>query len=256
MPVEPAAGALPNLIVIGAMKCGTTALHRYLDAHPEIAMASAKEVNFFVGAEVAPPHGPGDDPAGGPGRWHRGWDWYATLFDPSAPVRGESSPGYTSPDHPDVAARMAAGLPDVRLVYLVRDPVRRAVSQYRHHRRDGDERRPLAEAVLDPGSQYVARSRYHERLQPFLRHFPAKQILVVVQERLLAARRAELARVYAHAGADPHWWDAALQQRWHVGDEDAQDVPADLRQAFAERVYDDVDRLRAFMGDDLPEWTL
>ncbi len=109
--------------------------------------------------------------------------------------------------------------------------------------------------MLDPGSQYVARSRYHERLEPFLRHFSAEQVQIVVQERLLADRRAELSRVYAHIGADPQWWDEALQQRWHVGTEREQ-VPADLRHAVAEQVYDDTDKLRTFMGDDLPEWTL
>lgn len=244
-------GALPNVIVIGAMKCGTTALHRYLDAHPHIGMATRKEVNFFVGDERARPGGS----AAGPGQWHRGWAWYASLFDASCPVRGESSPGYTSPDHPQVAARMAAGLPDARLVYLVRDPVQRALSQYRHHQRDGAESRPVDEALLDPGSQYVARSRYHERLEPFLRHFLAEQVLVVVQERLLADRRAELRRVYAYAGADPRWWDEGMQQRWHVGGDGAP-APAWLGRAVAERVSDDVDELRAFTGDDLAEWTV
>jgi hypothetical protein len=234
-------GALPSVVVIGAMKCATTAMHHYLDAHPDIAMADRKEVNFFIGED-------------GGGHWHRGWDWYASLFDPSARVRGESSPGYTSPSFPEVAQRMASGLPDVRLIYLVRDPVQRAVSQYRHHQRDDAEHRPLAEAILDPGSQYVARSRYHERLESFLRCFAGEQILVVVQERLLANRRAEIARVYAHIGADPQWWDDGLHERWHVGGA-VTDIPAALRQEFAARVYDDTDRLRAFMGDDLPEWS-
>jgi hypothetical protein len=237
--VSTTAGALPNVVVIGAMKCGTTAMHRYLDAHPDVAMAPRKEVGFFVG-------GPN-------GHWHRGWDWYASLFDASVPVRGESSPGYTSPSHPQVAARMASRLPDVRLVYLVRDPVRRAVSQFRHHQREGDEHRPVAEAILDPDSQYIARSRYHERLEPFLRHFTTEQILVVVQERLLANRRAELSRVFAHVGADPQWWGPALQQRWHVG-ADEPSIDAGLRRDFARCVYDDTDKLRVFMGDDLAEW--
>ena len=246
-----ATGALPNVVVIGAMKCGTTAIHRYLDAHPDVTMASRKEVNFFVGPDAPPA---GHTAATSPGQWHRGVQWYAALFDPSRPVRGESSPGYTSPDHPEVARRMAATLPGARLVYLVRDPAQRAVSQYRHHHRDGTETRPLGEAVLDPRSQYIARSRYHERLEPFLRYFPAEQILVVLQERLLADRKAEVARVYAHAGADPHWWDETLQRRWHVGREGEEEVPAGLRHAVAARVYDDTDKLRAFMGDDLPEW--
>jgi hypothetical protein len=242
---------LPTLLVIGAMKCGTTALHRYLDAHPDISMASDKEVNFFVGPETPP----SPDPCTWwrTGQWHRGLDWYASLFDPHKPVRGESSPAYTSPDQVEAVDRIASTLPDARLVYLVRDPVSRAASQHAHHRRDGAERRPLAEALLDPGSQYVARSRYHERLAPYLARFPREQIHVVVQERLLDRRRAELVRVFEHVGADPRWWSSALDRQWHVADERPA-VPPDLRRAFDVRVRDDVAALRDLLGDRLPEW--
>jgi len=118
------AGALPNLVVVGAMKCGTTALHGFLDRHPEIAMSDPKELNFFFG----PAAGSGDDAPWAEGNRHRGVGWYRHQFPVAAPVRGESSPGYTSPSEPHVAARMAALIPGARLVYLVRDPVERAVS--------------------------------------------------------------------------------------------------------------------------------
>lgn len=242
--------SLPNLLVIGAMKCGTTALHRYLDAHPQVGMAAAKEVNFFVGPDAPADGAPDWSPSG---QWHRGLEWYASLFDPDAPVRGESSPGYTSPDQTEAVDRIAATLPDARLVYLVRDPLERALSQYEHHRRDGDERRPAAQALLDPDSQYVARSRYLERLAPYLARFPAEQVLVVVQERLLRDRRRQLARVYAHAGADPDWWSDELDRRWHVGS-GPEPVDDRLGRRFRERVVDDVAALRAVLGDDLAEW--
>ncbi len=102
-----ATAALPNLVVIEAMKCGTSAVHRHLDGHPQIAMCGPKELNFFVGPEDAQA-----------GNWYRGLDWYAGHFDASAPVRGESSPGYTSPAHPGVAGRMASVLPAARLTTL------------------------------------------------------------------------------------------------------------------------------------------
>jgi hypothetical protein len=243
---------LPNLLVIGAMKCGTTALHHYLGAHPDVSMAAAKEVNFFVGPDTVPPGDPSTWWRWG--QWHRGLDWYASLFDPQAPVRGESSPAYTSPDKIEAVCRIADTLPAAKLVYLVRDPVERAISQYEHHRRDGDERRPPEEALLDPTSHYQARSRYYERLAPYLAYFPLRQVRVVVQERLLHDRRAELARTYEHVGADPDWWSDALEQRWHVG-HGRHDVPAAVRRALAEQVADDVDALRSLLGDDLPEWT-
>ncbi|MGI9157626.1 MAG: sulfotransferase family protein [Marmoricola sp.] len=245
-------GALPTMVVVGAMKCGTSALHAYLDAHPDIAMAATKEANFFFGSGQ-PPAGP-ENTWWREGQWHRGAGWYADQFDEACRVRGESSPGYTDPSHPEVPARMAVLLPAVRLVYLVRDPVDRAVSQYRHHARDGSERRPIEEALLDPESQYLARSRHHERIEPFLEHFAREQLLVVVQERMLADRRGQLSRVFRHVGADPDFWDPAHLARVHVGEGADQELPAGLRREFWGRVRDDVDRLRELVGEELEEW--
>lgn len=236
------------------MKCGTTALHRYLDSHPEIAMTDWKELNFFIGGDK-PPHDRVDD-WWQTGQWHRGVEWYATQFDERVPVKGESSPGYTSPDHAHAAAaRMADVVPGVRLLYLVRDPVQRAVSQYRHHRRDGAERRPVGEAVLDPASQYLSRSRYLERLGPFLDRFPLDQLHIIVQERLSADPRRELEQVYAHVGADPSRARTVSRLRPEP-DRDARPLPAKLVAAIRERLVDDVSRLRRLMGDDLPEWSV
>jgi len=246
------AGRLPDVVVIGAMKCGTSALHSYLGAHPDIAMAPVKELNFFTGPEQAP-H---DDPSTWwrDGQWHRGVGWYAGQLDLDARLCGESSPGYTSPDEPHVARRMASVVPAVRLVYLVRDPVERALSQYAHHRRDGTEHRPMAEALLDPGSQYLSRSRYHERLVPFLRRFGRSQVHVVVAERLLARRVPEMARVYAHVGADPTWTGRALGELVHVA-EQRYDAPPALRAEVWDRVGDDVRLLRELLDDAVDEWS-
>jgi Sulfotransferase family len=243
--------ALPTCVVIGAMKCGTSALHRHLDRHPEIAMAGGKELNFFFGPDRPPHHR--EEEWWTTGQWHRGVAWYAAQHDPSARVRGESSPGYTDPSHPEVPARMGTVLPGARLVCLVRDPVARAVSQWEHHTRDGTECRPVAEAVLDPASQYLERSRYAERLAPFRHHFSDEQLLVVVQERLLTDPRRELARVYGHVGADPGFWDDALTERVHVGGGRG-GVPDGLAGAVWEAVGDDVDDLRALLDDAVVEW--
>lgn len=218
---------------------------------PDIAMSDPKELNFFNGPDE-PPH---DDPDTWwlTGQWHRGLEWYAGQLGSRAPVRGESSPAYTSPSFPEVARRMASVVPDVRLLYLVRDPVDRAVSQYAHHRRDGAETRPAAEALLDPGSQYVARSRYVERLEPFLAHFDREQIRVVVQERLLHDRTSEMAEVYRHVGVDPGWRGERLKREFHVGGDGPQ-LDRCLRRAVLEQVRDDVERLEELLDDDLKEW--
>lgn len=231
---------LPNLVVIGAMKCATTALHRSLDGHPDIAMSRPKELNFFSGPT-----------------WDHGVEWYAGHF-PEVTVRGESSPGYTSPDHPEVAERMAAVIPDTKMILLARDPVERALSQYRHHWADGDETRPLREAVFDPDSQYVSRGRYYERLLPYLEPFDARRLAIVSQEQLLADRRGVLRVLFRFLEVDEEHVPDVVQQRWNVA---AAAVPepaeADaVRPALRELFRDDADRLREFAGQDFPEWSV
>jgi hypothetical protein len=245
------ADLLPDVIVIGAMKCATSAVHAYLDAHPDVAMSALKELNFFNGPAV-PPHDDADC-WWVTGQWHRGLDWYRSQFDPAAPVRGESSPAYTSPTCPEVPARMAAVVPGARLVYLVRDPVDRAASQYAHHVRDGAEHRDLRDALLDPASQYLSRSRYHERLVPFLSWFDLEQVHIVVQERLFRQRKKEISAIYRHAGVDDRWYDEGHAECHHVGANRVEVRPR-VRAEFEERVRDDVDRLRELMGDPIAEW--
>ena len=108
---------LPTFITIGAMKCGTHSLHQYLDLHPEIAMSQRKELNFFL-TEA---------------KFAQGLEWYSAQIAGNGTARGESSPNYSKCHmFPGVAERMHATLPDIKLIYLVRDPVERAVSHYVH----------------------------------------------------------------------------------------------------------------------------
>jgi Sulfotransferase family len=245
---------LPNLIVIGAMKCGTTALHRYLDGHPAIAMSRPKELNFFFGPARGDPQ-EGEPVDWSRGNWHRGPAWYAAHFDPAAPVRGEASPGYTSPSYPEVAGRMAALVPSARLVYAVRDPVARAVSQYAHHCRDGTESRDLASALLDPGSQYVARGRYFERLAPFLAVGPGERIAVVAQEELRTDPWPTLRAVFAHVDVDDGWSPAVTERR-NEAPAPMSRLDEGLRHRLTDAFADDADRLRAFAGRDFPGWSV
>jgi hypothetical protein len=248
-------GALPNLVIVGAMKCGTTSLHDHLDAHPDVGMSQPKELNFFLGPDVVDVAD--DEETWTLGNWHRGTGWYAAHFDPDCPVRGESSPGYTSPSHPEAAARMAAVVPGARLVYAVRDPVRRALSQYGHHRRQGTESRPLAEALLDPASQYLARGRYLERLGPFLATgaFDGR-ITVVAQEELEADLCGTVRRVFAALDVDPDRWSPVGDGRRNAAPEPAPGLDPALREALEAAFRDDAERLRAFTGREFADWTV
>lgn len=179
---------LPNLLVIGAMKAGTTSLHRHLDLHPEVGMSARKELHLFTRPD-----------------WRQHLDWYAGHFSSAAPVRGESSPNYTKRRlFPGVPARIAAALPGVRLIYILRDPVERIVSQYVHVVAGGREHRPL-EAALDrlEDNPLVDPSLYHAQLQAYLEHLPAQRIHLTTLEELSAEPRKAMGGVFHFLGVDP-----------------------------------------------------
>ena len=202
--------ALPNLIVIGTAQCGTSALHYYLDLHPEIQMSSPKELNFFIsGTDLArapfPPLPRLRPPLKMVANWSRGVEWYASQFRASTRIRGESSTSYTWPWCPGIAERMASVVPEAKLILMVRDPVERLVSQYLNYRALGRERRPLAEAVSGPDNAYLARSRYAAALRPFLERFRRSSIHLDRQEELLERRRETMRRIFAFLEVEDHW---------------------------------------------------
>jgi hypothetical protein len=196
-------GALPNLVVIGGLKCGTTSLHHYLALHPQISMSRPKELNFFV-AEL---------------NWELGPDWYASHFDRVAPVRGETSPHYTNlPRFEGVAERMRATLGDeARLLYMVRDPIERLLSHYVHNLGAGYEPRGLEAAVTDPESAYVARSRYATQLEPYLASFDRERILIVANEDLAAEREATMRHVFEFCDVDAGFSSEQFEREWETG---------------------------------------
>jgi hypothetical protein len=195
--------ALPNLIVIGGLKCGTTSLHHYLNLHPAIAMSRPKELNFFV-AEL---------------NWPLGADWYASHFDPADPVRGESSPHYTNrPRFERVAERMRDMLGgDARLIYVVRDPIDRMLSHYLHNVGGGYEHRALEEALTDPHSTYVSRSRYFFQLEPYWQAFGPESVRIVTREELLRDRPATMRRAFEFVGVDPRFTSEQFEREWETG---------------------------------------
>jgi hypothetical protein len=195
-------GALPNLIVIGGLKCGTTSLHHYLSLHPDVAMSRPKELNFFI-AEL---------------NWELGRGWYASHFDPGSPIRGESSPHYTNrPRFEGVAERMRPLVPEARIVYVVRDPIERLLSHYLHNLGGGYDPRPLAEALADDRSAYWQRSRYAYQVEPYVEAFGADRVAIVSREELKAQRAATMRKVYAFCEVDPDFASPEFEREWETG---------------------------------------
>ncbi len=191
--------ARPTFLIIGAMKCGTTSLHHYLRLHPEIQIPAMKELNFFSGP-------PGDFPYPAGSRRVDRVDKYEQLFDHTIKARGEASPNYAVyPQRTGVPERIKALIPDAKLIYLVRDPVARTVSQYQLHVSTVNERRSLRDALgdlSDPFSSYTCPSFYALQLDLYLRHFRQENILVIDQTDLLTDRQATLREMFAFLSVD------------------------------------------------------
>ena len=168
---------LPDLLVLGTQKGGTSSLRRLLLDHPQLFMAATKEVHFFSK------------------NWDRSIGWYARHFlnAPESVYCGESTPFYLF--HQEAPQRIHNLIPQVKLIVLLRDPVERALSQYFHSVRLGLETLPLDQALAaeparllsgDPRHlqehSYVSRSRYLEQLERYLRLFPQEQLLVLQSE--------------------------------------------------------------------------
>jgi hypothetical protein len=194
---------LPSFIVIGAKKTGTTSLYRYLRAHPAIWLPETKRLEFFSGEQ-----------------WHRGVEWYEAQFAGSGSfaARGEISTSYTRyPVVPHVPERMHDLVPDVRLVYVLREPVARIVSHYRYALTEGWETRPIDEAVLGDSAEYVAPSRYAMQLERYLARFPRDQLLTITSEDLRERRADTVASVYRFVGVDDAFVPDDLDRTHHEG---------------------------------------
>ena len=192
---------LPNFLVIGAMKAGTTSLYHYLRAHPQVFMAQRKELDFFVASK----------------RWGQGRAWYEAQFAGAegAVAVGEASPTYAMhPEFPGVADRIADLLPQVRLVYAVRHPIERMRSHYLHEVRQGREHAPIGQALAnDP--RYLDTSRYGMQLEQYLARVPPERLQVITTEELHDDRVATIRRVLEFLGADPDRLPSTLDQEFH-----------------------------------------
>jgi hypothetical protein len=208
--------ARPTFLIIGAMKCGTTSLHRYLTLHPQIQMPTLKELNFFSGP-------PGGFPYPVGSRRIDRLDRYERLFDPAVAVRGEASPNYAVyPRRTGVPERIKEVIPDAKLIYLVRDPVARTVSQYQLEIASVGENRSLREVLgdlSDPNSIYTCPSFYAHQLDQYLRHFPQERILVVDQADLLANRHSTLKEIFDFLSVDNSFVSKGFDEKLNTSEE-------------------------------------
>lgn len=185
-------GPLPNFLIIGAMRSGTTALTRYLDAHRQVYMAPEKEVHYFDR------------------HLDRGLDWYRSRF---ASANGQSSIGEATQTYmflPEVMPLIAEALPQAKLVAILRNPVDRAYSHYWMNRSQRTEDRDPATALSEeldrsgaPRFPYLDRGRYVTQLERVVAHFPREALHVLLFEDLVARPAETFASLCGFLGIDP-----------------------------------------------------
>lgn len=198
---------LPNFLIIGAAKSGTTAIYTYIKQHPEIFMSSLKELRYFSNFNPPPGHIP----------YHRSvgsLEAYESYFDDvkDEKIYGESTPMYLYT--PGTAERIQAVIPDVKMLAILRNPIDRAVSAYTHGLRDWIETADtFREALrLEPERieagwgmlwHYVNAGYYYQQLQRYYAVFDPSQILVVLHDDLVADTDALLVKIFNFLNVNP-----------------------------------------------------
>lgn len=176
----------PDFLVIGAMKSMTSSLHDQLSLSPELNLSTLKEPCFFSDDE----------------NFTRGTEWYASCWkNPHGEAfLGESSTHYSKlPTYPDTVSRMYEFCPDVKLIYVIRNPLDRLVSQYIHEWTVGRISVPI-DIAIHRYPMLVDYSRYAFQLRPYFEFFEPRKMLVVSFESLKCNPSASLFEISNHLG--------------------------------------------------------
>lgn len=180
---------LPNFLIIGSMKSGTTSLYQYLRTHPNIYMPKYKEPQFFSDDDI----------------FAKGRQWYENLFKSGHKdqIKGEASTNYTKyPVYSGVPERIGDMLPNVKLIYIVRSPVNRMYSHYVHNYYYARETRDLKTALLeDP--HYLNVSKYYMQIEQYRKVFPKEQLKVILLDDLQSNPDKVVKETFSFIGVDP-----------------------------------------------------
>ncbi|MDP8910954.1 MAG: sulfotransferase domain-containing protein [Actinomycetota bacterium] len=248
---------LPDFLIIGAQRAGTTSLYKYLEAHPSVAPPLlGKGAHFF------------DTNFGKGEAWYRShFPTRLHMHSARNAVTGEGSPYYLF--HPHAPARVARLLPDVKLIALLRDPVSRAHSHYWHEVARGFEHLSFEQAIesepqrlsgevermrADPAYtsfshqhySYLARGHYLEQLDRWYALFPSEQILVLSSEDFFSRPDESFRAVLRFLGLP----EGSLRSYAKFNPREYRELSKDTEQRLVERFAEPNERLYEFLGVD------
>jgi len=215
---------LPNFIISGFPKCGTTSLHYYLAEHPEIFMPKQKELHFFtnkiLSRQIA---GKGDKITL---KTHvRTFKEYSKFFSAEKTHKsvGETSPSYIN--YPELFDEIKKTLSTPKIIVLVRDPIKRAYSNYLHLVREGREQLSFVEALAEEDKRkklqfsdfwyYKFNSSYYEKLAKAKKVFP--EVLILTQEELMLNPEETLKKTYRFLEVNSKFLPTLLNKKYNPG---------------------------------------
>ncbi|MDB5346420.1 MAG: sulfotransferase [Schlesneria sp.] len=252
---------LPAFIIAGAPRSGTTYLYNLLDHHPEIYLAKprAPEPKFFLVDE----------------EYAKGLDYYSERFFSASSadaIRGEKSANYL--ESTVVPERIFQHLPNSKLIFVLRDPVERAFSNFLWSTRNGHETLSFAEAIKQEAVRescyapavrfarpfsHISRGMYAKLLQPYLRLFPSEQVKIVLHDDIVADPARVAADLMAFVGATVILPPIDLNESVNTSrDRDEtrdQVLPQDLREQLCQLYAGPNQELQELIGRDLSHWS-
>jgi len=186
---------LPNFLIVGAQKSGTTTLYDILNNHPEVNMSKIKEVNYFTSEK----------------KMSKGLKFYSSFFykkKATQKITGEASPGYMNNLY--IPKLIKNQLGDVKIIMILRNPVKRAYSQYWDNRRHLSESlteseiigRYLTDEYSSKSKGYFSRGVYIKYIEEYLKYFKRSDIHIMIFEELIDNPKKELKKLYNFLGID------------------------------------------------------
>jgi hypothetical protein len=244
---------LPNFLLVGAAKAGTTSLHYALDQHPQIFMSAMKEPSFFWAYKRnVQLRGPGAEVL--KHRYVEDLEAYQALFAgvPEAMVKGESSVRYlTDPYSPGLIHNF---IPQVKLVVILRQPADRAFSSYMHYFRDGMEPcsdfreaiRQEQQGIRDGWTfgRYLDEGMYHLALSRYLHYFDKQQLHISLMEDLINDPDSLMRSLYQFLG---------VNAAYHADMSHRHNVSGVIRNPWLRWIWTQSNRIRAFIRPLMPE---
>ena len=276
---------LPNFLLIGAMKSGTSSLYHHLKNHPQIYMAKGsdtrKTIHFFSKDDV----------------WDKGLGWYESFFPNSNPRKyrlfgerkylaiGEASGTYSKyPRFDQAAERIYQTIPHAKLIYIVRDPIKRLLSHLDHRVIENASSQAITLENFDIGKieNVLNTSRYYTQLERYLKFFPKEQIHVLSMEDLRDDPRATLQDTFRFLEVDDGYWSPSFEKASHnssakfkrkqdkhdeqnnVNDQKAKpllirnpdDLPPEVLNVLQDALREEVEKLRNHTGKSFSQWSL